>query len=214
MCFCSLVTVNHGCESIWSASFYVMKNTQVCCCCKHWINSCLATLQFRATQARNTSWTKRKPESTIWVIEYLCVYPKPIVGLTLRSPPPPGSFSTMTCAMGKLKPQQISQTGIFTSPLHNPITPTALKPPCACVWVCMCVTGLNLLQTANQYNLLLRMSNQQWRAGNQPISTGLSNDWTCHLMTFQVNHTNIYWIALETPSIAALGWLVWITNAE
>lgn len=110
-----------------------MKNTQVCCYCKRWMYSCVATLQFRVTHARNTSWAKRNPESTVWVIEYLCVYPEPRVGLTLRSPPPPGSFSSVTCAMGKLKPQQISQTGIFTSTLYNPITPTALKPLCACV---------------------------------------------------------------------------------
>lgn len=93
----------------------------------------MATLTFKTTRARNTSWAKRNPENTFWVMEYVYVYPEPSVGLTLRSPPPSGSFSTVTCAMGKLKPQQISQTGIFTSPLYNPITPAALKPLCACV---------------------------------------------------------------------------------
>lgn len=85
--------------------------------------SCVATLPFTVTQARNTSRAKRKPRERRLVIEYLRVYPEPSVGLT----PPPGSFSTVTCAMGRLKPQQISQTGIFTSPLCNPITPAALK---------------------------------------------------------------------------------------
>lgn len=133
---CSLVTVNHECESLWSTGFYFKKNTRVCCCCKRWLDSCMATLQFRGTQARNTSWAKRNPKSTIWVIEYLCVYLEHRVGLTLRSPPPPGSFSAMTCAMGKLKPQQISQTGIFTSPLYNPVTPLCLKNHHVhvCVW--------------------------------------------------------------------------------
>ena len=58
-----------------------------------------------------------------------------------------------------------------------------------CVSVHVCVTGLNLLQTANQYSLLLGMSTQQCRAGSQPISAGLRDDWTCCCVTFQVNHT-------------------------
>lgn len=51
----------------------------------------------------------------------------------------------------KFKPQQ---TGIFTS---TPIIPAALKMVvCICVfaWVCMRVTGLNLVQTANYWGLL------------------------------------------------------------
>lgn len=134
-------------------------------------------------------------ESTVWVTEYLCVYREPSVGLTLRSPPPPGSFSTVTCAMGKLKPQQISQIGIFTSVLYNPITPTALKPLCACVCV-SCVTGLNLLQTANQYSLLLSISTQQWR--RQPANQHEAEQWLDMLLSyFSSKLHKDYWIFTE-----------------
>lgn len=170
----------------------------------------MATLLFRAAQARNTIWAKRNPESTVWVIEYLCVYPEPSVRLTLRSPPPPGSFSTVTCVMGKLKPQQISQTGIFTSPLFNPITLTALKPLCACV--CdrsKSSPNSKSVQPTAQYKHPTMKSRQ---AANQH---GAEQWWDMLLYDLSgESHKDGYWIEVESTSTAALGSHVWMANAE
>lgn len=68
-----------------------------------------------------------------WVIEYFSVYP----GLTCPTPPPPGSFFSLTCVMGKLKPQPISpKQEFFTSLLYNPVTPAAFKSQCARARAC------------------------------------------------------------------------------
>lgn len=146
-----------------------MKNAQVCCDCRRWIHSCVATLPFRATQARNTSRAKRNPECTIWSLN-TSVFTLSLVWDWRFDPRLLlGVFPPWHVRWGNFKPQQISQTGIFTSPLYNPKT----SPHCLKTTVCMCVTGLNLLQTANQYSLLLSISTQQWRAGSRPISAGL-----------------------------------------
>lgn len=63
--------------------------------------------------------------------------------------------------MGELKPADISQTGIFTSLLYNPVTLAAFKPRHVRARSCVCAAGLNLLQTANLCSLLLGLSSQQ-----------------------------------------------------
>lgn len=146
---------------------------------RYW--SCVATLPFTVTQARNTSRTKRKPSEQRLVIEYLRVYPEPSVGLT----PPPGSFSTVTCAMGRLKPQQISQTGIFTSPLCNPITPAALKST-------VCRECDRSKSSPNSKSVdptaLGKAHNNEEQAGGQ-WARRPRNDWTRCFVTFQVDRT-------------------------
>lgn len=111
-----------------------MKNAQVCCYCRRWIHSCAATLPFRATQARNTSRAKRNPECTIWSLN-TSVFTLSLVW-DWRSDPHLllGVFPPWHVRWGNFKPQQISQTGIFTSPLYNPKTPHCLKNHC--VHVC------------------------------------------------------------------------------
>lgn len=68
--------------------------SQVCCCCKCWLHSVLAMLQFRASQTRNTRWAARNPQRAFWVTEYLCIY--------CGTPPPPGKVSTVTRAMEEI----------------------------------------------------------------------------------------------------------------
>lgn len=107
------------------------------------------------------------------VIEYLCVYPEPSVPLMLRPPPPPGSCSTVTCAMRKLKPRQISPKQEFSLLFFIiPQIPTAFKPQC--VYMCdrsKSSPNSKSMQPPAQYPL--------HNSEKQPISTELSNDWTC-----------------------------------
>lgn len=139
------------------------------------------------------------------VIEYFSVYPKPCVGLTCPTPPPPGSFFTLTCAMGKLKPTDIFQTGIFTSLLYNPVTLAAFKPrACACALVRVC--GRSKSSPNSKSVQPAARFKQQLEAGSRPISTELSSDWTCCSVTFQVTRGGAFIYQSKQDADAMFNW--------
>lgn len=163
--------------------FYVEKITQVHCCCKRRLCSCVATLQFTADTSQKHKLILKKPTEFYlghWIPLCLpsayCGIDAPILTSSREF------FPLWHVRWGKLKPRHIFQTGIFTSLLFNPVTPIVLKN--TSVFARVCVTCLIRLQTANQYSPLLRLA-LPTMASRQPANQHEARRWpdklTCDL---------------------------------